>query len=82
MLVITRKSNQGFRISDDIEITIIEVSNDRVKLGISAPKHISIVRNELLQAQELNLESSKAISKTNIEQLLSLIEKEGTRNGN
>ena len=82
MLVITRKTNEGFKISDDIEITVIDVSKDRVKLGISAPKNMNIVRNELLQAQELNLEASKAVSKVNIEQLLSLTEKEDTENGN
>ncbi|NLJ15976.1 MAG: carbon storage regulator CsrA [Clostridiales bacterium] len=82
MLVITRKPNQGFKIGDNIEITVIEVSKDRVKLGISAPKDISVVRNELIETQQLNFESSKAISKVNIEQLLNLNGQGEDENGN
>lgn len=82
MLVITRKPNQGFKIGDNIEITVIEVSKDRVKLGISAPKDISVVRNELIETQQLNFEASKAISKVNIEQLLNLNGQGEDENGN
>ncbi len=82
MLVITRKPNQGFKIGENIEITVIEVSKDRVKLGISAPKDISVVRNELIETQQLNFESSKAISKVNIEQLLNLNGQGEDENGN
>jgi carbon storage regulator len=82
MLVITRKPNQGFKIGENIEITVIEVSKDRVKLGISAPKDISVVRNELIETQQLNFEASKAISKVNIEQLLNLNGQGEDENGN
>ena len=47
MLVVTRKTEESVIIADNIEITVLEVARDRVKLGISAPKDIKIIRNEL-----------------------------------
>ena len=47
MLVVTRKTEESVIIADNIEVTVLEVSRDRVKLGISAPKDIKIIRNEL-----------------------------------
>ena len=40
MLVVTRKSDESLIISDNIEITVLEISKDRVKIGISAPKDV------------------------------------------
>lgn len=48
MLVLSRKKGQAVMIADDIEITILEVEGDVIKLGISAPKDIKIFRKELL----------------------------------
>jgi len=47
MLVLTRRRNESIVINDDIEITIVEVQNDQVRVGISAPKNVSIYRKEL-----------------------------------
>ncbi len=49
MLVVTRKTEESVIIADNIEVTILEVSKDRVKIGISAPKDVKIIRNELLK---------------------------------
>ena len=70
MLVVTRKVEESVIIADNIEITVLEVAKDRVKLGISAPKDIKIIRNELRHAQEANVDSSKAVSKEAIDALL------------
>ncbi len=70
MLVVTRKTEESVIIADNIEITVLEVAKDRVKLGISAPKDVKIIRNELLHAQETNVDSSKAVSKDAIDALL------------
>lgn len=40
MLVVTRKTDESLTISDNIEITVLEITKDRVKIGISAPKEI------------------------------------------
>ncbi len=70
MLVVTRKTEESIIINENIEVTVLEVSRDRVKLGISAPKDIKIIRNELRHAQETNVDSSQALSKEAMDALL------------
>jgi carbon storage regulator len=48
MLVLTRKTNQSIKIGDDIEITVLSVSGDKVRIGIDAPRDISVFRREVL----------------------------------
>ncbi|SFQ96868.1 carbon storage regulator CsrA [Desulfoscipio geothermicus] len=50
MLVLTRKKNQGIILGDDIKITVLEIREDAVKIGIEAPKEVNILRSELYQA--------------------------------
>ncbi|MCX8129907.1 MAG: carbon storage regulator CsrA [Clostridia bacterium] len=47
MLVLTRKKNQSIMLNDDIEITIIDVQGDQVRIGINAPKNVSVYRKEI-----------------------------------
>ena len=55
MLALSRKKDEAIIINNNIEITIIEVKGDQVKLGISAPKSVPIYRKEVyLQIQEAN----------------------------
>ncbi len=70
MLVVTRKIEESVIIADNIEIVVLEVGKDRVKLGITAPKNVKIIRNELRSAQDANLDSSKAVSKAAIDAML------------
>ncbi len=69
MLVVTRKQDEGLIISDDIEITVLEVTKDKVKIGISAPKEVKIIRSELKDARQTN-ELAAAASGSAIAQLL------------
>ena len=69
MLVVTRKTEESVIIADNIEVTILEVSKDRVKIGISAPKDVKIIRNEILDTQNINEDSSREISKETLESL-------------
>ncbi|KXG78805.1 Carbon storage regulator [Fervidicola ferrireducens] len=48
MLVISRRRGERLFIGDEVEITVVEVDGDRVKLGIKAPKGVKILRAELL----------------------------------
>lgn len=58
MLVLSRKKGQAVVIQDSIEITVLEIDGDTIKLGISAPKEVPIVRKELLlSVKESNIES-------------------------
>ena len=75
MLVVTRKTEESIIIADNIEIVVLEVGKDRVKLGVTAPKDIKIIRNELRKAQDANLDSSKAVSKAAIDARLSFRKK-------
>jgi carbon storage regulator len=58
MLALSRKKNEAIVINNNIEITILEIKGDQVKVGISAPKDVAIYRKELyLQIQEENRKS-------------------------
>ncbi|MFK2826308.1 carbon storage regulator CsrA [Bacillus sp. B190/17] len=60
MLVLTRKTGQAIQIGDDIEITVISVKGDQIKLGINAPKHVDIHRKEVYLAIQEENESASA----------------------
>ncbi|VAX30376.1 Carbon storage regulator [hydrothermal vent metagenome] len=49
MLVLTRRSDESIRIGDDIIIRVVEVKGNQVRLGIEAPRHFRIYREELYQ---------------------------------
>ncbi|MEL4106753.1 carbon storage regulator CsrA [Oscillospiraceae bacterium CM] len=49
MLVLTRKQNEGILIGNDIVVTVISIDGDKIRLGIDAPKHIRVIREELLK---------------------------------
>jgi carbon storage regulator len=52
MLVLTRKINQSIMIGDEIEITVLAVSGEKVRIGIEAPRDISVFRQEVLDSME------------------------------
>ena len=60
MLVLARKFNESIMIGDEIEVIIIEIKNDQVKLGIKAPKKIAVHRKEIYE--EIQLENIAALS--------------------
>ena len=69
MLVITRKHDESITIADNVEITILEISKDKVKIGINAPKEVNIYRSELKTLRQTNEQSAKS-SEQAIKQLL------------
>ncbi len=50
MLVLSRQKDESIVIGDDIEITIVDVRGNKVRLGITAPKNISVHRREVYEA--------------------------------
>lgn len=61
MLALTRKKGESIVISDDIEVVIIGIQGDQVKLGIEAPRSISIYRKEIYdQIQQQNKEAANS----------------------
>lgn len=58
MLALSRKKNEAIIINNNVEVTVLEVKGDQVKIGITAPREVSIYRKEVyLQIQEANKES-------------------------
>ncbi|MGL6108261.1 carbon storage regulator CsrA [Romboutsia sp.] len=60
MLVVTRKKGESILIGDDIEIKVSKIEDGSVKLAISAPKDMTILRNEVLE--KVKQENKNAIS--------------------
>ena len=59
MLVLTRKLHQSIVIGDGIEVVVLEVRGEQVRLGIKAPKDVAVHRKEVFdQIQEANLEAA------------------------
>jgi len=58
MLVLSRKEGQSFLLGENIEITILEINGDKAKIAISAPKDVQILRKELLETKQTNVESA------------------------
>lgn len=55
MLALSRKKNESIIINNDVEITILEIKGDQVKIGITAPKSVPVYRKEVyLQIKEAN----------------------------
>jgi carbon storage regulator len=50
MLVLSRQKDESIMIGDDVEITIVDVRGDKVRLGITAPKEIPVHRREVYEA--------------------------------
>ena len=72
MLALTRKKGEALVINNNIEITVLEIRGDQIKIGISAPKDVPIYRKEVyLQIQQ---ENEAAISADGMEALNNLLD--------
>ena len=73
MLALARKVNESIMIGNDIEITVLEIKGDQIKLGVKAPKSVPIYRKELyVQIQEENKQAGSAVD---VEELRGLFQK-------
>ena len=59
MLILSRKINEKIKIGSDITLTIIEVRGDQVKIGVEAPKHVKVFREEVFQAIQEDRKSTR-----------------------
>lgn len=74
MLILTRKKGQSIILNNNIEIVISAIDGDQVKIGISAPKEVSILRKELYEeVQQSNKEAIRSkIDPDNLKKLMDL----------
>ena len=71
MLALSRKKNEAIMVNNNIEITVLEIRGDQVKLGIAAPKEIPIYRKEVyVQIQQ---ENQAATDISNMDELKKMI---------
>lgn len=61
MLVLSRKTNESIRVGDNIEVTVVSVRGNRVKLAISAPKDVRIKRSELTSSANWSSTSTESM---------------------
>jgi carbon storage regulator len=69
MLVLTRKSNQSIMIGDDIEVSVLSVAGEKVRIGIQAPREIPVFRKEVYL--EIQQEQAAAAGKADVDGALS-----------
>lgn len=70
MLALSRKENESIMIGNDIEITILEVKGEQVKIGITAPKSVPIYREEVYaQIKEANKEAASDTAQDTLKNL-------------
>ena len=70
MLALSRKANESIIIGNDIEITILEVKGEQVKIGIKAPKSVPVYREEVYtQSKEENKEAATDAMADNLKKL-------------
>ena len=71
MLALTRKKGESLVLNNDIEVTVLEIRGDQVKLGVKAPRQVPVYRKEVyLQIQK---ENEAAASVVNLEELKKLL---------
>ena len=73
MLVISRKAGESLILSEDIKVTIISVTGDKVSIGIEAPKEVKIVRQELMETIAANKASAEETAEKDYKNMASLI---------
>ncbi len=70
MLALTRKKDEAIIINDEIEVKVIDIKGDQVKLGISAPKSVPIYRKEVyVQIQDANKEAADSVDAEAVKKL-------------
>ena len=60
MLILSRKIDQGIRIGEEIEISVTKIEGDSVKIGITAPRSIAILRKEILEEMQSSNKAAAA----------------------
>lgn len=71
--MIRRRAGESILLGDTVEIQVLEIVGNRVKIGISAPREVLVLRKELRLTEEFNREASKSIPAERLKLLLSSV---------
>lgn len=83
MLVLTRKLGQKIIINENIEVIILETKGESVKIGIKAPKSVTIYREEIFEEiKKANAQSTKSVEINDLNSVMGLFESQKTMNIN
>ena len=76
MLILARKLNESITIGDDVEIVVVEIKGDQVKLGIRAPRNVAVHRTEIYkEIRDQNTRAAETPAPESLDSLASLIKK-------
>ncbi|EHQ07893.1 MAG: carbon storage regulator CsrA [Leptonema illini] len=76
MLILARKLNESIMIGDDVEIVVVEIKGDQVKLGIRAPRNVAVHRTEIYkEIRDQNTRAAETPAPESLDSLASLIKK-------
>jgi carbon storage regulator len=81
MLVLTRKLNESIMIGDDVEICLLEIKGDRIRLGIKAPRSVPVHRKEVYEEIKRANEEAARSSVENVRAIDELIGERGRADG-
>ncbi|MGN1135038.1 MAG: carbon storage regulator [Oscillospiraceae bacterium] len=73
MLVVSRKKDESIIIGDNIKVTIVEISKDRIKIGVDAPDSVKIARSELYDTERFNMQA--AVNKPSADIIAAIMDK-------
>lgn len=77
MLVLSRQRDETIMIGDDVEITIVDIRGDKVRLGITAPRHIQVHRKEVYEAIRRENERAAKLSPSDVSDVIDKDEQPG-----
>ena len=75
MLILRRKAGESIVIGDEIKVTVIDIKEGSIRLAVEAPKRITVLRSELLQAADANRDAARQTNAEAQQALLSLLPK-------
>ena len=80
MLILARKLNESIMIGDDVEIVVVEIKGDQVKLGIRAPRNVAVHRTEIYkEIRDQNTRAAETPAPESLDSLASLIKKKNPK---
>ncbi|MEI7473181.1 MAG: carbon storage regulator CsrA [bacterium] len=83
MLVLTRKLGQKLIINENIEVVILETKGESVKIGIKAPKNVTIYREEIYEEiKKANAQASKNVQVNDLNSVLNMFDSQNLSNAN